>query len=156
MTLLFSLMLDLPWYKGFVWLSGLLLNIATDNSVTLARYMGSSLTCNHSKPHFLYEVACSYCSSEFLLCFWQQGPWGHCWALKTLSIPTCNPLTDPAHEPGALFKLSLGLQLFQLQLLWDVGLQLSHNPDLALNPADPDLPHHYKLSWWFVLGFDGF
>lgn len=64
-------------------------------------------------------------------------------SLKPLSSPTCNPLSDPAHEPGALFKLSLGLQLFHLQMLWDAGLQLSHNPDLALNPSDPDLPHHY-------------
>lgn len=117
--------------------------------------MGSYLTCNHSKSHFLYEAACSYCSSEFLLlCFWLQGPWGHYWALKTLSIPTCNPLTDPTHEPGALFKFRLGLQLLQLQMLCDAGLQLSHNPDLALNSADPDLPHHYKLGWWFEFLMD--
>lgn len=112
--------------------------------------MGSYLTCNHSKPHFLYEAACSYCSLEFLpLCFWLQGPWGHYWALKTSRIPTCNPLTDLTHELGALFKFSLGLQPFQLQMLCDAGLQLSHSPDLALDPADPDLPHHYKLGWWF-------
>lgn len=100
MTLLFSLMLDLPWYKGFVQLSGLLLNLATHSSVYLGQ--GSYLTCNHCKHHFLYKAAFSYYSSEFLLLpFWLQGSWGHYWALKTLSSPTCNPLSDPTHEPGA-------------------------------------------------------
>lgn len=54
--------------------------------------MGSYLTCNHSKSHFLYEAACSYCSSEFLLlCFWLQGPWGHYWALKPWASPPATP-----------------------------------------------------------------